>query len=132
MGTTTGITAGGSEQNNNTSTGNTEREYFPYFDTIGTNPFRGFGTFENNNGSPSRNNNNNNPPLPLLSPGFEGELGGEFNPPLRRNAEGLDLNVTVLVNALTEVNLRINHVERESNHIKPIEFGGTEVEDLNK
>ena len=31
-----------------------------------------------------------------------------------------------------KVNLEINHVERESNHVKPTEFGGTEVEDPNE
>ena len=54
MGTITEVTAGGSNQQNNTiSTENIEGGYFPHFGTIGANPFRGFGIF--------RNNNNNNP-----------------------------------------------------------------------
>ncbi len=71
--------------------------------------------------SPPGNNNNNPPPLLLL--GFGGGFGGlegGFNPPPGGNAGGL------------EVNLKINHIERESNHIKPIEFGGIEAEDPNE
>jgi len=33
---------------------------------------------------------------------------------------------------LAGANLGMNHVERESNHIKPTEFGGTEAEDPNE
>src|SRR6266542_2010890 len=106
-------------QNNTTS--NTRGEHFSHFRTIQANPFGGFGTFENNN--------NNNPLLPPLSPpGFGGGLEGEFNPPPEGNARGLDPNVAALVNALTGTNLEINHIERESNHVKPTEFRGTEAE----
>ncbi|SRR6266498_693527 len=136
MGTTTGATAGKSNQQNNaTSNMNIEGGYFLHFRTIGTNLVRGFGAFGNNNNNPPPgNNNNNNPPLPPLfsSPGFEGGLGGGFNLPSEGNAEGLDPNVTALVNVLTRINLRINHVERESNHVKPTEFGRTEAEDPNE
>ena len=65
-------------------------------------------------------------------PGFGGGLGGGFNPPPGENAGGLDPNVAALVNTLTEANLRINHVERESNHVKLTEFRETEAEDPNK
>ncbi len=109
---------------------NTGGEYFSYFETI-----RGFGAFRNNNNnSPLGNNNNNNPPpLPLseFGRGFGGGLGGGFNPP-GGNARGLDPNVVALVNALTGANLRVNHVERESNHVKLTEFGETEAEDPNE
>src|SRR6266540_5153149 len=133
----TEITAGGSNsQNNATSNVNTGGEHFSHFETIGANPFRGFGTFGNNNNNnnlPSENNNGNNPPpSPLPPPGFGGGLGRGFNPLLEGNAGGLDLNVAALVNALTEANLGINHIERESNHIKPTEFGETEAEDPNE
>ncbi len=114
---------------------NTGRGHFPHFGTIGANPLGGFGTFENNNNNPSPGNNNNNnpPPLPSLPPsGFEGGLGGGFNPPPERNVGGLDPNVAVLVNALTRANLGVNHAEKEFNHVKPTEFGGTEVENLNE
>ena len=37
-----------------------------------------------------------------------------------------------MVNALIRVNLGINHVERESNHVKLTEFRGTEVENPNE
>src|SRR6266540_3728481 len=136
MGTITEATAGGSNfQNNATSNVNIGREYFPHFSTVGANPLEGFETFENNNNNlPSGNNNNNNPlsPSPLQPPGFGKGLGGGFNPPPEGNAEGLDSNVAALVNVLTGANLRINHAEKESNHVKPIEFGGTEVEDPNE
>jgi len=56
----------------------------------------------------------------LLLLGFEGEFGGGFNP--EGNAGGLDSNITALVNALIGANLKINHTERESNHIKLTEF----------
>jgi len=113
---------------------NTRRGYFPHFGTVGANPIRGFGAFGNNNNNlPPGNNNNNNPPLlPLLPlPGFGEGLGG-FNPPPEGNAGGLDSNVAALVNALTGANLGVNHVERESNHVKLTEFGGTEAEDPNE
>ena len=108
---------------------NTGGGYFSHFGTVGANLIEGFGAF--------RNNNNNNPPsLPPLPPlplsGFGRGLGGGFNPPPGRNAKGLDLNVVALVNTLTGANLEVNHVERESNHIKLIEFGGTEAEDPNE
>ncbi len=38
----------------------------------------------------------------------------------------------VLINVLTGVNLGINHIKRELNHIKLIEFRETEVEYPNK
>src|SRR6266498_2581559 len=127
MGTTTGATAGGSNfQNNATSNVNIGGGHFSHFGTIRANPLEGFGTFrEDNNNLPSENNNNNNPPSPPLllpPPGFEEGLEGGFNPPLGRNARGLDPNVAALVNALTGANLGVNHVERESNHVKPTEF----------
>ncbi len=122
-------------QNNTISNINTRRGYFLYFDTVGANPLEGFGTFEEgNNNQPSGNNNNNNPLSPSLLPlsGFEEGLGGGFNSPPGGNAEGLDLNVAALVNALTGANLEINHVEKESNHVKPIEFKETEAENSNE
>src|SRR6266498_1891969 len=98
MKTITGITAGGSNtQNNATSNVNTEGGYFPHFETVGANPIGGFRAFGNNNNNPSLGNNNNNnpPPLPPLPPpGFGGGLGGGFNPPPGGNAGGLDPNVT--------------------------------------
>ena len=133
---TTGVTAEGSNQQNNaTSNVNTGGGHFSHFRTVGANLIGGFGAFgNNNNNTPSGNNNNNNPlPLPPLpSPGFEGGLGGGFNLPSGGNARGLDPNVTALVNALTEANLGINHTERESNHIKLTEFERTEAEDPNE
>ena len=96
------------------------------------------GAFGNNNNPPPGNNNNNNPPPPLpplppLSPpGFGGGLGGGFNPQPGGNARGLDPNVTALINALAGTNLGVNHVDRESNHVKLTEFGGTEAEDPNE
>ena len=111
---------------------NTGGGYFPHFGTIGANLIGGFEAFGNNNNNPPpRNNNNNNPPL-LPLPGFGGVLRGGFNPPPGGNAGGLDPNVAALVNALTGANLGINHVERESNHVKLTEFGGTEAEDPNE
>ncbi len=120
-------TAGRSNaQQNTTSNVNIRREHFSYFDTIGANPFRGFRTFREDN------NNNNLPPLPLPPSGFGRGLEGDFNSPPGGNAGGLDLNIAVLVNALTGANLGINHVERESNHVKLTEFRGTKAEDPNK
>ncbi len=131
---TTRIMAGGSNsQNVVTNNMNTGEGYFLYFGTIGANLFEGFGIFEggNNNNPPSGNNNNNNL-LSLLPSGFEGGLGGGFNPPSGGNAEGLDLNVAALINTLTGANLEINHIEKEFNHVKPTEFGGTKAEDPNE
>jgi len=68
--------------------------------------------------------------LPLS--GFGEGLGGGFNPLPEGNAGGLDSNVAALVNALTGANLGINHIDRESNHVKLIEFGGIEAEDPNE
>ena len=112
---------------------NTEDGHFSYFEMIEANLIRGFRTFRNNNNNllSGNNNNNNPPPPPLLPPKFEGGLGGGFNL-LGENARGLDPNVAALVNALTEANLGINYVKKESNHIKLTEFGGTEVEDSNE
>src|SRR6266540_2684757 len=135
MGTTTGATAGGSSQQNNvTSNVNIGGGHFSHFRTVGANPIGRFGIFRNNNNNPPLGNNNNNPSslLPLPSPGFGGGLGGGFNPPPGGNAGGLDPNVAALINALTGANLEVNHVERESNHVKLIEFGGTEAEDPNE
>ena len=135
MGMTTEATAGGSnQQNNTTSNMNTGGEHFSHFGIIGANLFGGFGAFGNNNNNPppGNNNNNNSPPSPLPLPGFEGGLGGGFNPPPGGNAGGLDLNVTALINALAGANLEVNHIDRESNHVKPTEFGGTEAEDPNE
>ena len=121
-------------QNNATSNVNTGGGYFSHFRTIGANLFKGFRAFGNNNNNPpSGNNNNNNLPLPLLlPPGFGGGLGGDFNPSSGGNAGGLDPNVAALVNALIEANLGVNYAERESNHVKPTEFGRMEVEDPNE
>ncbi len=68
----------------------------------------------------------------MPSPGFGKGLEEGFNPPPEGNARGLDPNVIVLVNVLTGVNLGINHIERKSNHIKPMEFRGIEAEDPNE
>jgi len=59
-------------------------------------------------------------------------LEGEFNSPPGGNARGLDSNVAALVNTLTGANLGINYVDRELNHVKPTEFGGTEAENPNE
>src|SRR6266498_3215842 len=125
MRTTTEITARRSNsQNNVMSNVNTGGGHFSHFGIVGVNLVQGFGTFGNNNNNPPLGNNNNiNPPL-LPPPGFEGGLGGGFNSPPGGNAGGLDLNVAALVNALIGANLGINHIERESNHIKLTEFGG--------
>ena len=134
--TTTGATAGRSNQQNNaTSNVNTGEGYFSHFETVGANLIGRFGVFGNtNNNPPPGNNNNNNPsPLPPLpSPGFEGGLGGGFNPSSGGNAGGLDPNVAALVNALTGANLGVNYAKRESNHVKPNEFRRTEAEDPNE
>ncbi len=101
---------------------NTGGGHFLHFGIIGANPFERFGVFgKGNNNSPLRNNNNNNPLL-LPLPGFEEGLGEGFNPPSGENARGLNLNIAVLVNALAGINLRINHIERESNYVKLTEF----------
>ncbi len=116
-----------------TSNVNTRGGYFSHFGTVEANPIRGFGVFGNNNNNlPPGNNNNNNLPPSLPPPGFGGGLGGNFNLPPGGNARELDPNVAVLVNALTGVNLGVNHVKRESNHVKPTEFRGTEAEDPNE
>src|SRR6266540_1183424 len=116
-----------------TSNVNTGGGHFSHFGTVGVNLFERFEAFGGNNSNLlSENNNNNNNPLSLLPlSGFEEGLGEGFNPLLGRNAERLDLNVTALINALTGANLEINHVERESNHVKLTEFRETEVEDPN-
>ncbi len=77
----TGVTARGSnQQNNTTGTGNTRGEYFSHFGIIEANPLGGFGIFrENNNNPPLGNNNGNNLPLPLSLLGFRGGLGRRFN-----------------------------------------------------
>src|SRR6266498_5266586 len=101
---------------------NTRGGYFLHFSTIEANLFGRFeGLERNNNNSPSGNNNNNNLPL-LPSLGFRENLEGRFNSSLRGNPGGLDPNVAALVNALTRINLRINYVEKESNHVKLTKF----------
>ena len=112
---------------------NTGGGYFPHFGSVGANPLGGFGTFGggNNNNPPPENNNNNNMLL-LLLPGFGGGLERGFNLPSGGNTRGLDPNIVALINVLTGVNLGINHVERESNHVKPTKFRGTEAKDSNK
>src|SRR6266498_80881 len=108
-------------------------EHFSHFGIIGTNSYEGFGTFRGgNNNPPSGNNNNNNPLLPFPLLGFGGGLGGGFNPLSGRNAGGLDPNIIALVNALAGANLGINYIKRKSNHVKLIEFGGTEAENPNE
>ncbi len=130
---TVGVTAGGSDsQNNTTSNVNIGEKHFPHFRTIGANPLREFGAFKNNNNNPFLENNNNNNLLLLPSSGFKGGLGRGFNLPLEENAERLDPIVTALVNILVGANLGINYIERESNHVKLTEFGGTEAEDPNE
>ncbi len=128
MGTITGATVRRSNfQHDVTSNTNLEGGQFSHFKTIGANQFRGFGIFGNNNNPSLENNNNNNSSL-----GFGRDLGGGFNLPSGGNAGGLDPNVVALVNALIGANLEINHVERELNHVKLIEFGETEAEDPNE
>ncbi len=131
---TTGVTARRSNSQNNTiSNASIRGGYFSHFGIIGANPLGRFGVFRgNNNNPPSGNNNNNNPLLPFLLSGFGGGLGRSFNSLSGENARGLDPNVTALVNALAGANLGINHIERESNHVKLTEFGETEAEDLNE
>ncbi len=128
-------TAGGSNpQNNATSNVNIRGGHFSHFEIIGANLFRKFKVFGNNNNNLSLGNNNNNnlpPPLLPLSE-FRKDLGGDFNSPLGGNAEGLNSNIAALVNTLTGANLGINHVERESNYVKPTEFEGIEAEDPNE
>ncbi len=132
--TTKATAEGNNSQNNATSNINTRGGHFPYFGTVGVNSFGGFGTFENNNNnlSSGNNNNNNSSPLSLLLLGFRKGLRGGFNPPSGENTRGLDPNVAALVNVLTGANLGINHVERESNHIKLTEFRETEAENPNE
>src|SRR6266498_3256625 len=125
---TTGATAGGSSQQNNvTSNMNMGGGHFSHFEIIG-----GFGAFGNNNNNPPPGNNNNNNPSLLPPPGFGRGFGGGFNPLPGGNARGLDLNVVALVNALAGANLGTNHIERESNYVKPTEFKRTEAEDPNE
>ncbi len=111
---------------------NTGGGHFLHFRTIGANPLGGFGTFRNNNNPPSGNNNGNNPSPPLPLPGFRRGLEGGFNSLSGRNARELDPNVVALVNALTGVNLGINHVKWESNHVKSTEFRRIETENSNE
>jgi len=95
--------------------------------------FKGFRTFGRNNNNPSLGNNNNNNLLSLLSLSvFGGGLEGGFNSSPGGNLKGLDPNITVLVNILAEINLGINYIKRELNHIKLTEFEEIEAEDLNK
>ncbi len=113
--------------------GNTRERYFSHFSIIEANQIRGFGAFRNNNNNNlSSENNNNNNLLLLLLLGFEGGLREGFNSLSKGNVERLDLNIAALVNVLTRANLRINHIKKKSNHVKPTEFRGTEAEDLNE
>ncbi len=118
----TEMTAEGSNtQNNIISIRNTREGHFLYFDTIGVNSFEGFRIFEekNNNNLLLKKNNNNLLPLPE----FEGELKGKLNLlSSRENLRGLDPNIVALINALIGANLGINHIERESNHVKLIDL----------
>ncbi len=77
-----------------------------------------------------RGNNFNN--LPSSANLFENLGGGNPSPNNNNPPGGLDLNVAVLVNALTGINLMGGHYSREGSFIKPTEFGGTEIEDPNK
>ncbi len=111
----TKVTARRNNQNNIISIGNTERRYFSHFGTIDHNLFRGF----------ERDNNN---PLPLPLSGF----GGGFNSLPKKKLRELDPNIAILVNTLMRVNLKINYIERKSNHMKLIKFRKMKVEDPNK
>jgi len=68
----------------------------------------------------------------LSSSGFRRGLERRFNLSSERNLKRLDLNVAALVNALTGANLRIDHIKRKSNHVKPTKFRGIEVKDPNE
>src|SRR6266540_6527446 len=105
---------------------NTRGGLFLHFGIVGANLFGGFGTFGGGNNNPPPENNNN--PLSEFGKGLE----RGFNLLSGRNVRGLDSNVVALINILIEANLGINHVERESNHVKPTKFRGTEIEDLNE
>jgi len=114
-----------------TGTESIRKGYFLYFDTIGVNLMGGFKTFRRGNNNSSLGNNNNSLLLlPLLE--FREGFGEGFNPPLGENLKELDFNIIVLVNALIGVNLGINHVKGELNHIKLIEFRKIEIKDLNE
>ena len=80
----------------------------------------------------SENNNFNNLSLLLVNT-FELK---EFNLLLNNNnnslPEGLDPNIVVLINVLTEMNLIGEHFSKEESFIKPIEFEEIETENLNK
>jgi len=124
-------------QNNTISTESTKGEYFSHFSIIRYNPFgekfEAFGGNNNNNiNLLSENNNSNNLPLLLSLSKFEGELEEGFNLPPEGNLGRLDPNVVALVNILTGANLRMNHIEKESNHVKLIEFRKTEAENPNE
>jgi len=122
MGIMAEIIAKRTNQNNNTNNIGSlrETEVFLYFSIINYNLFRGF----------KRNNNNNNL-LSLLSD-FEKGLEGGFNLLLKENLKGLDSNIITLINALIEINLRINYIKKKSNYIKPIKFRRIEIKDSNK
>ncbi len=81
-------------------------------------------------------NNNFNNPLPSLPPAnLFGNIRG-FNLLLNNNnnlpSEGLDPNVTALVNTLTGMNLIRGYYLKEESFIKLIKFGETEIKDLNE
>ena len=134
VGTTTGVTQGGSSTGNSgNSTGGFNFFNNLYGNTGGFNPphSQGFGF-----------NNTQNPP-----PGFEGGFGRGFggnsggNPegppggggnPENNNLGGLDPNVAALVNALIGMNIGGGYAPREGSFVKPGEFGGTETEDPNE
>ncbi len=79
-------------------------------------------------------NNNSNNLLSLLINTFK--LEGRFNPSSNNNnnspSGGLDLNVVVLVNALTKMNLIRGYFSREKSFAKLMEFVKIETEDLNE
>ena len=83
-----------------------------------------FGNLRGNNPSPSP------PPANLF-----GNIGGGNLLPNNNNnpsSGGLDPNITVLVNALTGMNLIGGYYLREGSFIKPIEFEETKIEDPNE
>ena len=92
-----------------------------------------FRNLKGNNPSLVENNNFNNLSPPLLINLFS-NIGG-FNLLSNNNnssLKGLDLNITVLVNALTEMNLMEEHYLKEGSFIKSIKFKRTEIENLNE
>src|SRR6266540_3467475 len=140
VGTTTGVTQGGSSTGNpGNSTGG-----FNFFNNL----YENTGRYNPPQNLGFRFNNTQN-----LPPGFGGGFGGGFrggnpggppegppggppegggNPANINNPGGLDPNVAALVNALTGMNIGGGYTPREGNFVKPGEFGGTETEDPNE